>query len=335
MFLTPKGSTQYVATSVLGYVPSALQAIPPALFALALLGGVAMIRRRDWLIPSIAGTFLAAHCAITALGVFASGGFPRFMAGIAPFVAILATHGIQQVHAQMGSHRWARAFWFALVGVLLAGWLALEIERSAGRMPLPRTMMLEIRLVLGVLVAICAAQAAQWPHAIARLRMSAVTLIAVVTLSQTAVWARPLRLKPSQRRVRAVASWIREHDLGDRPLYATNVWFSHFMGFVENPKVLKAKRLLAAMPVGTLVVWDSIYSGSDYHGVKLVDLETDREHYRHIRTFEPDPTDLQKTRLILFEKVAETPIPPDPDRPYPPSTSADLDAIYTSYYIVP
>lgn len=334
MFLTPKGSTEYVATSVLGYMPAALQAIPPAVFALALLGGLAMIRRRDWLIPGIAGTFLATHCAVTAFGVFASGGYPRFMAGIAPFVAILAALGIRQVHTSSQASA-ARVFWFTLIGVLLVGWLGLEVERREGRIPLPYPMMLEIRLVLGVLVVICVTQAAQWPNSIARMRLSAVAVIAAVTVLQTAVWMRPLRLKPAHRQIQTAVTWLRENQLADKPIYATNAWFPYFMNFVENPRVHKGSRLLAAMPVGTLVLWDSTYSGSDYHGVKLVDLKSDVRHYRHIRSFEPDPTDLQKMRMVLFEKIAETPIPPDPDRPYPPSTSADQETIHTSYYIVP
>jgi len=335
MFLAPKGSTEYVATSPLGYVPSALQAIPPAVFTFAMVGGLVMIRRRIWLIPAIAGTFVAAHCAITALGVFASGGYPRFMAGIAPFVAILAARGIQQVHSRTGNTRWTRTFWLTLTGVLLVGWLGLEIERRAGRIPLPHPMMLEIRMVLGVLVVICTTQAAQWPNSIARMRKSAIALIAVVTLLQTAVWMRPLRLKTAQRQVRDVAVWIRGNHLADRPIFATSAWLPYFMGLVENPRVLKSRRLLAAMPVGTLVLWDSKYSESDYHGVKLSALEADRAHYRQITTFEPDPIDPRSIRLCLFEKIAETPIPSDPDRPYPPSTSADLNVIHTSYYIVP
>lgn len=335
MFLTPKGSTEYIATSVLGYLPSALQAIPPAVFALALLGGVVLTKRGNWLIPAMAGTFLAAHCAITALGVFASGGFPRFMAGIAPFVAILAVAGIQQVHASGPARHWTVTFWLTLIGVLLLGWLAVEVERRAGRIYLPGGLMLAIRMEIGVLIVICMAQAAGWPQRIARMRMTAIGLIAAVTCLQTAVWMRPMRLKPAQRQTRAAANWLRENHLADRPIYATNVWFSHFMGFVENPRVHKGKRLLAAMPIGTVVLWDSIYSGSDYHGVKLADLENDLAHYRHIRTFDPDPDDLQKMKLVVFEKTAATPVPPDPDRPYPPSTSADQEVIYTSYYIVP
>ncbi len=335
MFLTPKGSTEYVATSVLGYVPSALQAIPPAVFALALIGGVALIRRRSWLIPAIAGTFLAAHCAITALGVFASGGFPRFMAGIAPFVAILAVAGIQHVRTHWHDPRRTSAAWLTLALVLSIGWLAVEVERRAGRLSLPGVFMLAIRVEVGVLIAVCAAQAARWPHSLARARLAAVVLMSAVTLLQTAVWIRPLRLRPAQRQIQTATAWLHANNFADRPIYATNAWFSHFMGFVENPRVHKGKRLLAAMPVGTIVAWDSIYSASDYHGVKLMDLKMDVRHYRRIKTFEPDPTDLQKMRLVLFEKIAETPVPPDPDRPYPPSTSADQVEIHTSYYIRP
>lgn len=335
MFLSPKGSTEYVATSVLGYVPYALQAIPPAVFTLALIGGGELIRRRVWLIPAIAGTFLAAHCAITALGVFASGGFPRFMAGIAPFVAILAVAGIQRIRAHWPDPRPTSIAWLTLALVLAIGWLAVEVERRGGRLSLPGVFMLAIRMEVGVLIAVCIAQAARWPKPLARARLAAVVLMSAVTLLQTAVWMRPLRLRPAQRQILAATTWLLENSLADRSIYATNAWFSHFMGFVENPRVHKGKRLLAAMPVGTIVVWDSIYSASDYHGVKLTDLKMDVRHYRRIKTFEPAPTDLQKMRLVLFEKIAETPVPPDPDRPYPPSTSADQDVIHTSYYFKP
>jgi len=335
MFLTPKGSTEYLATSTLGYLPAALQAIPPAIFALAIIGGVLLVRRRDWLIPALAGTFLATHFAVTAFGVFASGGYARFMVGIAPFVAILAVTGVQWLRSHWNDQRRVAVFWLLLAATWLTGFIALDIERRAGRLSIAQPAIINaIRLSTIAIVAISIAQVVPLARG-SMWRKPALILIAALTVIQTLGWARPMHLKPAQQQIQTAATWIRDNHLADRPIYATHAWFPYFMNFVENPRVHKGKRLLAAMPVGTLVLWDRIYSASDYHGVKLEDLRADREHYRQIWLFEAEQASDRLPPLVLFEKMAVTPVPPDPDRPYPPSTSGDLDEIYTSYYIVP
>lgn len=327
----PSGSTEYLSTGLLTYVPRALVAIPPVLAGLALLGGARLIRRGHRLGVMIVVVYFATHCAVTTLGVFASGGFARFMVTIAPLVGILCVAGLDEFFERVEGGDRMRGAWSAFAAVWIVGCIALVLEHHAGRMGGVDPRLGPFLIGGGAVVAAVAVLMA----VLSRRRISSgvhrlVLVVLGLTLPPQVAWfVRPLKLDADQRRVLEAVTWLRSEGLDDRPIFATDPWFSYFLEFAEDPTVHKGPRLLAAMPVGTIVVWDSIYSDNDFHGVSLDTLAGD-DHYQPRHMF--GGMDGHGSELRVFEKVAVTPVPIGPDRSYPPNLMTTDTAPADSYY---
>ena len=334
MFLAGSGSTDYAPGGLLSYLPRAMLAIPPVMLALAIVGGVGLLRRRTWLLPAIAGLYLATHCALMARGLFASGGFARFMVAIAPLVAILIVHGWNLLDDRLRGPRSPRAAWIAIAAVWLFGVAAIELERRSGRLSFDDTGLYRA----GIIAALAASAIAVVPLALGgRIRARTQRRLAFVLLLLTAgaQWVaivRPLHLRPNQLQAAEVLAFLRDQSLDARPIFTTNPWLSHWLGLVEDPTIHKGPRLLSAMPVGTIVVWESLYSDNDYHGMELVMLR-DSAAYRLLRSF--PATGDRRQAFHVYEKTASTPIPQSPDQIYPPNPMADPTSTADEYYIRP
>ena len=335
LFFEPSGSTEYLSTGLLTYVPRALLAIPPALAGLAFLGGARLIRRGHRLGVTMVAVFFAAHCAITTLGIFASGGFARFMVTIAPLVGIVSVAGWNEFCERAANGRRMRAAWSTLAAVWIVGCVAMELEHRAGRIGTvdPRTL-----LWLEVGAAFVAAAALTMAALSARRISSkthglAVGALGLTVLLPVAVFARPLGLGPDQRQVFNAVAWLRNEGVINRPIFATNPWFSYILGFAEDPTVHKGPRLLSAMPVGTIVVWDSSYSDNDFHGISLDELTGDA-YYAQLKTF--GGIDGRGWELRVFEKIAATPVSDAPGRIYPPNLmTTGVETASTYYRVMP
>lgn len=344
----PHGSTEYPALGLLGYVPHALIAVPPAMAGLALVGTMAFLRRGRLLIPSLAGLFLLTHVAIKALGVFASGGYGRFMVVVTPFVAILAVVGLNEMAARVRNRRPAGVQWFAVGVVWLIGLAAFAAEWRAGRI-----FVRDVRLVWGlclVVGTVIAVLIAAWATS-RRGRGRFATKLAVFALGLTCAiqWAyvvRPLELNRGAAQVRQVVGWLRHEGLCDQPVFATNPWFAYFLELVEHPRAHKDATLLASMPVGTIFIWDSIYSESDFHRLRLDSFLADGS-YQLLRTFPSDGTTTGLdtstganaaalgcgVKLYVFRKVAETPLPHVSGASYPADLMSAEEPFLGLYYI--
>jgi hypothetical protein len=141
----------------------------------------------------------------------------------------------------------------------------------------------------------------------------------LTTAAQWLIMVRPLRQTPSQHRTAVVSRWLDDMNLTRQPILTCHTWVAYFLGIVEDPLVHKGPALLAGMPVGTIVVWDSLYCPSDYHRIPLELLDSDKGHYERLNEFGAVPEDPRRLRFVLFRKIAPTPAPSEPDRPYPPS----------------
>lgn len=330
VFLTPSGSTEYLARGPLAYLPRALEAIPPVIAALALIGGAVCVRRRKRLIPAMAAVFFLTHCAVVALGVFASGGYARFVVTIAPLIAVLAVVGWEEVWRRWRGGHTTRGAWLTMTAVWLVGATALAVESRAGRGVAGAALGWWIAVTtLGVLVATLG-MAFGRPRRHALPGRVAVAVLVLTVVIQIGWIVRPMRRRSDQAAVADVVAWLRRSGLEQRPIFATHPWMSYDLDLIENPSVHKGPRLVAAMPVGTVVVWDSHYSASDYHGLPLRDLRRD-DHYRFLRSFEgigPQPIE-----LVVFEKAAATPMPTQAHRTFPPDPAAGRVRAGMSYYI--
>lgn len=337
LYLASSGSTDYPPTGALSYLPHALVAIPPLIAGLALAGGLRLVLTGRLVVPLMVASFVVAHCAIIALGVFASGGFARFMVTIAPLVAVLAVAGwnvLRERTRRGAAPVRAPGLLMPLAGVWIVGGVALMLERSAGRIVLqdPRLPVV-ITVVCGLMVL---AVVVAWFRRGAR--TASLVTWAVLGISMAA-WVvhvgwlvRPLDRKPVQRAALRVAQSLDAPPQAGRPVFTTHPWVSFGLGMVEDPRVHKGRHLLAAMPVGSIVIWDAQYCDNDYHGIAETVLADD-PGYRRITL---DGTRSDEAGVFrIYEKIRETPAPSGAETMYPPNLMAGPCPETGAYYIRP
>lgn len=319
LYADSTGSTQYTAAGLFSYLPHLFYAITPTLVGLACVGGVSMVRRGRLLVPAIAGAYLATHLLLRAFGLFASGGFGRFMVTVAPFTAILCVEGVWQLAENVRSPRQARGGWLILAAVFATASLAITIEGRAGRITLPVGAMRWIVMALPLLPALacfCAAMRCATRPA-RRLAWSVGLFLGLLCILQWAAIVRPLALHGWPIRVREVVTWLDGQGLADRPIFAATPWVAYWKRQIEMPRLDKGPELLASMPVGTVVIWDSLYSPSDFHRLPRTELDGDPA-YHLIAEFQSRSTTDDGT-IAVYEKVAATPQPAHAKEPYPPN----------------
>lgn len=332
LLFAASGSTDYLPVGVLSYLPHAFRAIPPVLLGLAVIGGAALIRRGRWLPPAVAGVFVLTHCAVMTLGVYASGGFARFMVVISPLAAVLGVAGWNRLHERNRANQSTGRIWLTLAIVWLLGLAALELERLAGRaavyeagLRLSILIATSIVVPMSLVLAATARKTNLAPH-----RRLAAAVLGLTVLGQWASVIRPLDMRPDQAQAADVVQWLRDNRLDRRPIFAADPWITHWLDLVEDPTIHKGPRRVAAMPIGTIVVWESLYSDNDFHRLDLEDLRGD-EHYVLIESFEPGGN--RRRTFHLFEKISDTEIPPGPDEMYPPNLMAVSSRVTRPHYI--
>jgi hypothetical protein len=332
IFFQARGSTQYTPQALWSYFPDALYAVPPAIAGLAIVGTVVMLRRRVWLVPAIAAAFFLTQVAIKALGVFGSGGYGRFMVVVAPFIAILAVAGLAEVVARLRDRRPIRLQIFLFAAVWLVGLAAFELERiERHQIWRDQTLWLIRGTTAAVLVLVLLPGTMNHrPSGRYIARFVAIALLATC-LVQCAAIIRPLRLRPAQDLARQAADWLEQQGLADSPLFATDPWFAYFLDLVETPRAHKGARLLASMPVGTIFIWDSIYSPSDFHRLSADAFNRD-PHYELLRIL--SVTESTRYELRVFRKTSPTPLPTTGESYYPPVPEYP-EPVLGSYYIRP
>lgn len=340
MFFLPRGSTEFTPTGVFSYVPQAMLAVPPIIAALAIIGIVVMLGRGRWLIPALIAAYFLTHAASKALGLFASGGYARFMVAVAPLVAVSAVAGLGEMIDRVRQGRNLAWPWLIHAGVWLFGLVALEVEVAAGRMVLPGLFSLPvIRICVALFVLIIAmgwAVTAAWPNMRPEMRLSlggaVLELLLLTCLLQCYQVIKPLKLNDEARQIRQVLSWLKSQDLAREPIFATQPWVAYFEDWVEMPRVHKGPALLAFMPAGTVVIWDSVYSPSDFHRLPLRHIASDPA-YEELRRFRCGSGRQMKVRV--YRKIAPTRPPSNPDDPYPPNLMDGGRPATSTYYILP
>lgn len=347
IFLQPGGSTQYLPTGWSAYVPDAIYAASLPVLLLAIIGCAGVLPTTRSALPSASATrrivcrllvvaipivFFLLHAVFKAYGIYASGGFARFLVAVAPFLAVCALAGWDQLTSgAIDTRRRTRA---ALIGfgAMVVVWIALECETASGRLPVKTDLYLHIgRAVFAIVgVALLTLGLARRPRRVLSARRIVLALLAAIVLVQMYPVFRPLRLGAHQRLVEHAVRWIEQNGFADRPIFAADPWFAYALGLVENSRALKNAALLASMPVGTIVVWDSIYSESDYHGLDAEDI-SDGSAYRSLTQFRFDGK--HGFELRLLEKIAPTPEPTEQRPSYPPPLKDRYPVVRGVFYV--
>lgn len=329
MYFQPKGSTEFLPTGPLAYVPNLIHAISPVIIAWAMLGMRVFASRRRCLVIVFPLVFLFLHAAIKALGIYASGGYGRFLVAVFPFVGLLAAAGVDRVLAGGANGR----SWISLAWVVVVAWISAEVESRAGRLSFERqSWILCMRLGGAAIVSLCLLTALLSRHGGHPQRFTDGVMVfpLLLLLVQLVIVVRPLVMNEDQTRCREVAAWLSQKDRKKRPVFATNPWIVYELGLVEHPRAHKGRRLLASMPIGTFVVWDSKYTESDFHGIKIAELG--HGAYRTAQLF----ANARFPRAIVIgvaEKIADTPLEElSTEVIYPPALTATREPILGIYY---
>lgn len=313
-FFAPSGSTEYLATSPIAYVPNIIWASTLGVVGLFVTGCTAIRYRGLYLPALVVSAFAGTHIVVKWLGVFASGGFARFMVGVTPLMAVVACGGLGLIVREFNKQSVQRMH--ALTIFLLtsaAGLAACWIEARAGRIGLAN---LDPDWLLYFALLLLAFAIASWMIRTPKLqRVILVTgLLPIILLSviQVVVTTRPLRLNQEHLAVRDVVVELDRTGMGDRPVLAANPWIAWFAGHIEAPNSHKDASMVTTMPLGGLVIWDSIYSGSDFHGLSASWLR-ERAGLRELRDLSHRS---DRIELRVFEKVGPV-IIEERFQPYP------------------
>jgi hypothetical protein len=249
-----------------------------------------VLRRRGALLWIGGGlAYFVAHSVIYCFGMFASGGYFRFLVPIGPVVAVAAAEALGQSWAGLRQGTTAqKPLWLALGGII-ALWGAVEAEAALHRtvlvehhltvvLPATRALLgLLGSVTLGALV-LSACPAGRW-RAVAGGALPLVAL--VLTVGQWAVCATlppafrlcaPLVLDERQRTYRAAVAWLDAQHLRQQPIVAASWWLDEFLGRTRPPRGQLAGNQVADMQPGDLLLWDSREFASPRHGLSLADL---------------------------------------------------------------
>lgn len=327
IFFTPNGSTAYPAAGPFAYILPMLLAFSPALAGLAIVGAATMTNRRYWFIPALTAVYVGVHWLIVTTGFFGSGGFARFMVAVAPLAAILAVAGWQRLTSLAQADSAGAGHWLIMAAVWALGLVAFEQQRAAGRVGFSLHWVWAIRILAAVVVALLAGSLGlrQLRH-----RRWIVGMVVATTLVPLVLIVRPLTLRSEQKAVVELVDWLWAEGLANQPIFAANPWFAYALDLVENPRAYKGPALLASMPEGTVVIWDSIYSGSDYHRLRAERLSDD-PHYELLNAVHVSGE--ASFEMRVYRKIGETPPPAVEELPYPPELAASRDPVRGIYYL--
>ncbi len=125
-------------------------------------------------------------------------------------------------------------------------------------------------------------EAARLAPRIERAAGALLILTVTVLVVKGGLAASPIPRDPYQTPLEEAASWVRDEGLNHSPVVATHIWFYYYLplrvGTPEPP--------LAALPVGTVLVWDSKYS--ELQGWTLAELSDPDNGWELLQQFGGD-----------------------------------------------
>jgi hypothetical protein len=286
MFFLPSADVQYGSGSLWAMPARAVLTWGPGIAALACLGAILICRRRGgWIVTSMAAVYFGTHAIVRCLGLFATGGYARFLVSLAPLVAILAVAGIGGLGDWSARRWWLRPTLVAAAFVLF--WFAGEQEKPWWIYP---PFLLGFRIVTaGIVVMVVALIAVNRKrHRLAWARWVLPALLVGLTVLHTAYICRPWKLSSDQRSIQSVVQWLKDNGYGGRRVLAASIWVHWFWPSVLKPDEYDTAGRLAEAPAGTLLIWDKRYSPTFPHNMPLKDYLND-PRYRLLTRSWPSP----------------------------------------------
>lgn len=245
---------------------------------LAVVGVFSYARRPGagpWLIGG--GLYLLAHTIVYRFGLFASGGYARFLEPLAPLVAVCAAEGVAQLVAG-----WRRANRRLSVARSLA---AIALCCLLIRIGLPVHHLAEFAPALvgatAVLAGGLAAAAllygrpARYAAALTLVGIASVVVAQIYAGSRTPVpynFYTPLRLPPEARSLMAAREAAEPYRGPETRVASANTWVAALFGFSKPPDTRAGPAKLEHLAPGDLFIWDGKYAPTDAHGMPLAEI---------------------------------------------------------------
>lgn len=220
------------------------------------VGGAVWLRGRAWLVSAWVLGLVALNTVIFARGMFASGGYSRFLVPVGGLVAVLGAGGLQ---ALLSAHK---RYLGAMTMVAAAGWIALGAwvlwaQYSKDIWPIMKLPFVACLLGAGIVAVV---RRPRWQRAALVL---VVVAAAGMQIPMLYFHARPLRLRdvPIYDALIEARDRVAEAGYGQNPAYSQHVVIEEHRPDTEhgysNPISLDLWR--KADP-GTLYFWDSKYA---------------------------------------------------------------------------
>lgn len=309
----PRPTDEYGAGGWLSFAARSMRAWGPGVTVLAVLGAVPLLRRREGLLPvACVVVYFVAQTVVRALGLFASGGYDRFLVPVGPLLAVMALAGWRRLSSQ--DVRAARQSTVVAVVAMLVLWLSLEREmvlvRRPGATPFEYPRMdlaaLAVRILAGVMTVAGAGtlvllRPAMGPRAVARARaILPATLMVTVALTSAALCG-PLPPAPEAPLIESARQELSRQGLIGRPMLSACVWVDYtFDNWLPPDRLSLAERVESAA-AGTLVAWERQFGESPSHGLSLSAFQADPCFREVART--PPLANGRDPYMIIFEKT--------------------------------
>lgn len=309
--LDPRPSGQYGCGGWLTFFCRTLEAWGPGVTVAAVVG-LAGIRhlgwRAQWIILSVAAYF-ASQTVIRAMGLYDSGGYARFLVPISPFVAVLALGGWHRLMETDPRRRRAAILLAGAAMILL--WAAMERQLQLHRADLDEALevpqlyqaKVSMRIATGGLTGIVLlAWALPRRQTEGRTAGYLVPIgLVVMMLLTCAMLCGPLPRPAEAAIVEDLLIELRSRGLGDRPILSANAWVDYATRQELAPDRPSVRQRLEASPVGTLLVWDRQFAGSEQHGLRREEFEN-HPSFRLVCRTRPAPH-ARDPYLYIFEKI--------------------------------
>ena len=252
----------------------------------------------NWLVPACYGLHLLAQTVIYWRGLFASGGYARFLVSTSPLAALCALTALNLILDGDQPLR-RRLLWVVAIVVVLM-WVGTELEANAADetwLFLIQPVRLLVRaMTVAVLIGIGWLQFRPGRPA----GMSLAVLAIVVTALPLAYLVRPHRLPAHTRQVADAIKWLRTSPYAGAPVIATNIWVSHFLDRGHNVVPPDSTEILTGAAAGTVFVWDEEYSLSPRFDI-TADAMAQRTSWRLVWGGDGNGDDAPFVRIYLRE----------------------------------
>ncbi len=289
-----------------------LEAWGPAVAILAICG-LPATRRRPFggLVVGSLVLYFATHSVFWALGLYGTGGFPRFLVGVSPLVAIVVADCLSMLFSSDESSRRRAIVAAAAVSVALVA----AVERQMRLPGVPFYVSYShhaqwLVRVLAVALALCAVLACIRPRAATHRRTPARLVTLILLAAQVLAWRQivaVLQPLPNQLAAADALAWLRDHHLTDRPLIYADICLAYARDepFAPDAPALRPRTQGAQM--GSLIAWDPFFAEHALPGPALTRAELDSSPAFRFLYETPSFSNQPAVRIRLYEKIAPGP----------------------------